>query len=120
MEPLGAVIATRYHNLIAALKLSKPTIAIGYSPKHEALMSDMGLSEYYHSVKTLDIARPGPPVPRDGSPGRPVAGRAVARNAAKTEQLENMFELLDEVLFDRPVQPSDSQTDANMPLPSTV
>ena len=27
MEPLGAVIATRYHNLIAALKLSKPTIA---------------------------------------------------------------------------------------------
>ena len=34
MEPLGAIIATRYHNLVAALKLSKPTIAIGYSPKH--------------------------------------------------------------------------------------
>ena len=27
MEPLGAIIATRFHNLIAALKLAKPTIA---------------------------------------------------------------------------------------------
>ena len=50
MEPLGGVIATRYHNLIAALKLSKPTIAVGYSQKHHALMADMGLTDFCHSV----------------------------------------------------------------------
>ncbi len=45
MAPVGTVVATRYHNVVCALKLSKPTISIGYSPKNTALMADMGLSE---------------------------------------------------------------------------
>ena len=56
MEPLGAIIATRFHNLIAALMLAKPTIAIGYAPKHSALMSDMGLTEFSHSIASLDVS----------------------------------------------------------------
>ena len=55
MEPLGAIIATRFHNLIAAMMLAKPTIAIGYAPKHSALMSDMGLTEFSHSIASLDV-----------------------------------------------------------------
>ena len=43
MAPAGAVVATRYHNLISALLLGKPTIAIGYGTKHRALMADMGV-----------------------------------------------------------------------------
>ena len=54
MEPLGAVIATRFHNLIAALKLAKPTIAIGYSDKHRALMADAGLAEFTHPIESFD------------------------------------------------------------------
>jgi polysaccharide pyruvyl transferase WcaK-like protein len=42
MSPCGSVVATRYHNLVAALKLSKPTISISYSPKHDVLMSEFG------------------------------------------------------------------------------
>jgi polysaccharide pyruvyl transferase WcaK-like protein len=55
MEPLGAVIATRFHNLIAAMMLAKPTIAIGYAPKHSALMSDMGLTDFSHMIASLDV-----------------------------------------------------------------
>ena len=31
MAPVGTVVATRYHNVMCALKLSKPTISLGYS-----------------------------------------------------------------------------------------
>ena len=53
--PVGSVVAIRYHNVLCALKLSKPTIAIGYSPKHDALMADMGLPEFCQAVNALDI-----------------------------------------------------------------
>ena len=55
MEPLGAIIATRFHNLVAALKLAKPTIAIGYSDKHRDLMADAGLAEFSHPVESFDL-----------------------------------------------------------------
>ena len=55
MAPVGTVVATRYHNVMCGLKLSKPTISIGYSPKNRALMADMGLSEFCQDVKSLDV-----------------------------------------------------------------
>lgn len=55
IQPVGMVIAIRYHNLIAALKLSKPSISIGYSHKHDVLMADVGLSDFCQSANSLDI-----------------------------------------------------------------
>lgn len=55
MAPVGSVVATRYHNVMCALKLSKPTISVGYSAKNRALMADMGLSEFCQDVKSLDV-----------------------------------------------------------------
>ncbi len=54
MGPAGAVIATRYHNLIGALLLGKPTIAIGYGGKHRSLMADIGMAEFYQPADGLD------------------------------------------------------------------
>jgi polysaccharide pyruvyl transferase WcaK-like protein len=54
MTPVGSVIAARYHNVLCALKLGKPTIAIGYSGKHQALMTDMGLSQFCQPAGSLD------------------------------------------------------------------
>jgi polysaccharide pyruvyl transferase WcaK-like protein len=54
MAHVGSVVGIRYHNVIASLKLSKPTISIGYSSKHDALMSDMGMSEFSLRVQSLD------------------------------------------------------------------
>ena len=51
----STVVATRYHNVVCALRLSRPTISLGYSAKHEALMADMGVPEFCQSVNPLDV-----------------------------------------------------------------
>jgi polysaccharide pyruvyl transferase WcaK-like protein len=55
IQPAGTVVAIRFHNVIAALKLCKPTIAIGYSAKHRALMADMGVPQFWQVVYPFDF-----------------------------------------------------------------
>jgi polysaccharide pyruvyl transferase WcaK-like protein len=57
MEPAGTVVVTRYHNLVCALMLAKPTISIGYGQKNSVLMGDMGLADYCQSISSLDVDR---------------------------------------------------------------
>jgi len=38
----STVVASRFHNVLFALKLGKPTISISYHPKNDVLMADMG------------------------------------------------------------------------------
>jgi polysaccharide pyruvyl transferase WcaK-like protein len=54
MTSVGAVVGTRYHNVLSALILSKPTMSLGYSSKHDCLMADMGLPEFALSARALD------------------------------------------------------------------
>jgi polysaccharide pyruvyl transferase WcaK-like protein len=49
------VVATRYHNVVCALKLCRPTISIGYADKNDALLADMGLGEFCQHVEKLDV-----------------------------------------------------------------
>lgn len=51
------VIASRYHVQIAALKMNRPLISLGYGPKNDALMADVGLGEFCHDVETVDFDR---------------------------------------------------------------
>ena len=39
MAPASLIVASRYHNVICALMLSKPTISIGYAEKNAVLMA---------------------------------------------------------------------------------
>jgi polysaccharide pyruvyl transferase WcaK-like protein len=48
------VVAARYHNVIFALRLNKPTIAIAYAPKHEVLMTETNLSNFVQHAAALD------------------------------------------------------------------
>jgi polysaccharide pyruvyl transferase WcaK-like protein len=57
MMPVSTVVATRFHNVICALRLCKPTISLGYAPKFTALMTDMGLSEFCQPADSLDVGR---------------------------------------------------------------
>ena len=57
MAPAGTIVATRYHNVICALRLAKPTISLSYAAKHDALMSHMGLAEYCQDAGALDVDR---------------------------------------------------------------
>jgi polysaccharide pyruvyl transferase WcaK-like protein len=48
------VVATRFHNVLLALLLNKPVIAISFHHKCYSLMNSMGLSEYCHDINQMD------------------------------------------------------------------
>ncbi|WP_030057313.1 polysaccharide pyruvyl transferase family protein [Streptomyces novaecaesareae] len=52
-----AVVATRYHNLVCALKVGTPTLALSYAAKSDALMAQMGLGAYCHPAREVDADR---------------------------------------------------------------
>ncbi|MEU5582358.1 polysaccharide pyruvyl transferase family protein [Streptomyces huasconensis] len=51
------VVATRYHNLVCALKTGTPTLALSYAAKSDALMDRMGLAAYCHPARDVDADR---------------------------------------------------------------
>jgi polysaccharide pyruvyl transferase WcaK-like protein len=55
MATVDSVVATRYHNVLCALKLAKPTVSIGYAAKNDVLMAEMGLSDFCQSVRSFDV-----------------------------------------------------------------
>lgn len=57
IETVETVIATRFHNVLVALKCDKPTLAIGYGKKHEALMGQLGVRSFLHDIRELDVER---------------------------------------------------------------
>ncbi|WP_329437392.1 polysaccharide pyruvyl transferase family protein [Streptomyces sp. NBC_01280] len=57
MAAADTVVATRYHNLICALKSGTPTLALSYAAKSDALMDRMGLGAYCHPAREVDADR---------------------------------------------------------------
>ena len=57
MAAADTVVATRYHNLVCALKVGAPTLAVSYSAKSDTLMAEMGLGEYCHPAREADADR---------------------------------------------------------------
>jgi polysaccharide pyruvyl transferase WcaK-like protein len=57
LAPVATVVATRFHNVLFALKLGKPTVSVGYSPKNDSLMEDIGLAEYMQHARSLDVEK---------------------------------------------------------------
>ncbi|WET80196.1 polysaccharide pyruvyl transferase family protein [Amycolatopsis sp. QT-25] len=55
MSAVEIVVATRYHNILCALKLAKPTLSVGYARKNDVLMTTMGLGEFCLSAKDIDF-----------------------------------------------------------------
>jgi len=49
------VIATRFHNVVAALMAGKPVISLGYAPKNALLLAEMGLGDYCQNVEDFDV-----------------------------------------------------------------
>jgi polysaccharide pyruvyl transferase WcaK-like protein len=57
MADTDVVVASRFHNLICALKLNKPAISLGYRKPHDELMNDIGLGEFSQQLECLDVDR---------------------------------------------------------------
>ena len=99
MASVHAVVATRFHNLVAALMLAKPTVAVSYSAKHDALMADMGLAEFSVSANALDCDQLIEKFTAAESRSDEVRQILLERNAANVRLLDEQFALLSELLF---------------------
>ena len=99
MAPVGIVVATRYHNVICALKLSKPTLSIGYAAKNDALMAEMGLSEFCQSARSLDVSRLIEQFTELESRSAQLQRTMRQRNAANARLLDDQFARLSATLF---------------------
>ena len=49
------VVATRFHNVVCALKLGRPTISLGYAQKNDVLLADMGLGQFCQHIEKLNL-----------------------------------------------------------------
>jgi polysaccharide pyruvyl transferase WcaK-like protein len=49
------VVATRFHNVVCALKLGRPTLSLGYAKKNDVLLEEMGLGAFCQHVERLDV-----------------------------------------------------------------
>jgi polysaccharide pyruvyl transferase WcaK-like protein len=49
------VVATRFHNVVAALMAGKPVISLGYAAKNDLLLGEMGLGEYCQRIDSFDV-----------------------------------------------------------------
>jgi polysaccharide pyruvyl transferase WcaK-like protein len=54
---VDTVVASRFHNVLSALKMGKPTLAVGYSKKFDALMTSMGVPEFCQSARSVELGR---------------------------------------------------------------
>jgi polysaccharide pyruvyl transferase WcaK-like protein len=99
MLPVGSVVAIRYHNVMCALRLAKPTISISYSPKHDALMADMGLSRFCQSANSLDVDRLIEQFTELDSQSAQLKQTMTDHNAANARLLDHQFATLSAVLF---------------------
>jgi polysaccharide pyruvyl transferase WcaK-like protein len=55
MSRTDIVVATRFHNIVCALKMGKPTISLGYAKKNDVLMAEMGLADYCQHIEHFDV-----------------------------------------------------------------
>jgi polysaccharide pyruvyl transferase WcaK-like protein len=102
MTPAGAIVATRYHNVICALRLAKPTISIGYAAKHDALMADMGLAGYCQDAQALDLDRLIKQFSDIESKAALLRPAIAERNDALSRAVAEQYEHLSALLFSRP------------------
>jgi polysaccharide pyruvyl transferase WcaK-like protein len=50
------VVASRFHNLLLALMLGKPALAISFHEKDDWLMTSVGLQEFCQDIANLDVS----------------------------------------------------------------
>jgi polysaccharide pyruvyl transferase WcaK-like protein len=99
MTTAGSVVAIRFHNVLAAMKLGKPTVAISYSPKHDALMADMGVPEFRVPADPFDLDSLAKRFAELEARSTEVAKILADHTAANESSLDEQFAALTRLLF---------------------
>ncbi|MCQ4042806.1 polysaccharide pyruvyl transferase family protein [Streptantibioticus rubrisoli] len=93
------VVAIRYHNLVCALKVGTPTLALCYAAKSDALMARMGLGEYCHPAREVDADRLLEQFRALEQQSAQLRQTLTERNLAAVRHLERQFTALTTALF---------------------
>lgn len=123
MTQVDAVVATRYHNVVCALRLPRPTVSVGYARKNDEVMAASGLAEFGQTAKAFDVDRVLEQLDELAARRDELVVTMAARNAERRDRLEEQFERLGRVLFDRfaPARPSvPAATASTAPAPTTT
>ncbi|MCQ4208785.1 polysaccharide pyruvyl transferase family protein [Streptomyces longispororuber] len=96
------VVATRYHNLVCALKAGTPTLALSYAAKSDALMDRMGLGPYCHPAREVDADRLLEQFREVEKRSTELRKTLAERNRTVTAQLQRQFADLTALLLHAP------------------
>jgi polysaccharide pyruvyl transferase WcaK-like protein len=96
---VDTVVASRFHNVLCALKLAKPTLSVGYAAKFDVLMAEMGLAEFCQSAGSLDIDRLIEQFTDLESRSAQLKQMMTERTAANERLLDHQFATLSALLF---------------------
>jgi polysaccharide pyruvyl transferase WcaK-like protein len=108
---VGTVVATRFHHVLYSLVMDRPTIAIGYAAKHEALMRRLELSRYYQEARSLDVDRLIRQFTELEDRAATLRVTIAERNADLARQVDGQFRELSAILF-----PADNSRSRLAPL----
>ncbi|MFH8386663.1 polysaccharide pyruvyl transferase family protein [Kitasatospora sp. NPDC018058] len=106
------VVATRYHNLVCALKVGTPTLALSYAAKSDALMEQMGLGAYCHPAREVDADRLIEQFRELEKRSAELRQTLAERNLAANRRLDHQFTALTTILL-----PTTDHTHANRETP---
>ncbi len=96
---VDTVVASRFHNVLCALKLAKPTLSVGYAAKFDVLMAEMGLAGFCQSAGSLDIDRLIEQFTDLESRSAQLKQMMTERTAANERLLDHQFATLSALLF---------------------
>lgn len=99
MASVDTVVVTRYHNVVCALRLAKPTVSISYSAKSDALMAEMGLADFCQPAHFPDIERLIAQFTALESRSGQLQHTMVERNRANARRLAHQYAVLSATLF---------------------
>ena len=104
---VDAVVASRFHNVLCALMLAKPTLSVGYAAKFEVLMEEVGLAEFCQSARSVDVDRLIEQFTELESRSAQLQQMIMERTAVNARLLNHQFATLSALLF-RSAEPEDA------------
>jgi polysaccharide pyruvyl transferase WcaK-like protein len=99
LASVDTVVASRFHNVLCALKLAKPTVSVGYAAKFEALMTEMGLAEFCQPARSLNLDRLVEQFTELESRSAELRHTMMERTAENAQLLDRQFATLSALLF---------------------
>ena len=96
---VDTVVASRFHNVLCALMLAKPTLSVGYAAKFEVLMEEVGLAEFCQSADSVDVDRLIKQFTELESRSTQLQQMIMERTAANARLLNHQFATLSALLF---------------------